>query len=108
MASSEDFVTYVCGQLAGAGQIRARKMFGEYGVYCDGVFFALICDNQFFIKITEAGRKFWGPCEEKPPYPGAKNYFLADDLENAPRLADWVRVTCSELAAPRVKKQRKK
>lgn len=36
MASRIDFVEYVCEQMSGAGIITYKKMFGEYGVYCDG------------------------------------------------------------------------
>ena len=42
MASSEEFVCYVCGQLADAGKITCKRMFGEYGLWCDGKFFATI------------------------------------------------------------------
>ncbi len=52
MASHPDFVDFVADQLREAGTIRSRRMFGEYGLYCDGVFFAVICDDQFFVKIT--------------------------------------------------------
>ena len=53
MASHQDFVDYVAEQLREAGAIRSRKMFGEYGLFCDGVFFAVICDDQLFVKITQ-------------------------------------------------------
>lgn len=59
MASGKDFVEFVADQLREAGKITYRKMFGEYGVYCDGKLFALVCDDQFFVKITEEGRKLW-------------------------------------------------
>ena len=36
MASHFDYVEYVVEQLRGAGNVRARKMFGEYGLFCDG------------------------------------------------------------------------
>lgn len=55
MASRQEFVQYSTDQLSGAGTITYRKMFGEYGIYCDGKFFALICNDQLFVKITEAG-----------------------------------------------------
>ena len=55
MASHPDFVDYVAEQLREAGTIRSRKMFGEYGLYCDDVFFAVICDDQLFVKITPQG-----------------------------------------------------
>ena len=46
--------------LAGAGAVSARKMFGEYGVYCDGKIVGLVCDDQLFVKVTEAGRAWLG------------------------------------------------
>ena len=51
MASHQDFVDYVAEQLREAGTIRSRKMFGEYGLYCDGVFFAVVCGDQFFQRL---------------------------------------------------------
>ena len=38
MASNPDFVQYITDQCAGAGNIATRKMFGDYGIYCDGKF----------------------------------------------------------------------
>ncbi|MDE7271264.1 MAG: TfoX/Sxy family protein, partial [Acetatifactor sp.] len=46
MASNPEFVQYIADQLTDTGQITYRKMFGEYGFYCDGKIFALVCDNQ--------------------------------------------------------------
>ena len=58
MASTLEFVTYVTDQLALAGTITWKRMFGEVGLYCDQVFFAVICDDQLFIKITNAAIMF--------------------------------------------------
>lgn len=46
MASSPDVVEYICFQLRHAGDISFKKMFGEYGLYCDRKYFGLVCDNQ--------------------------------------------------------------
>ena len=46
MASEPGTVDYICGQMRLAGVIAARKMFGEYGVYCDGIIVGLICGDQ--------------------------------------------------------------
>lgn len=107
MASKEEFVKYVADQLSSTGQITWRKMFGEYGMYLDGKIFALICGDQLFVKITEAGRKIWPKLEEKPPYEGAKNYFLVEDIDDKEALAAFVRATCGELPAPKPKKPKK-
>ena len=47
MASHPDFVNYMAEQLREAGAIRSRKMFGEYGLYCDDVFFASSVTTSF-------------------------------------------------------------
>ena len=68
MASNLEFVEYVCDQISGAGSITYKKMFGEYGVYCDGKVIGVICENQFFVKKTEAGAALCSDYEEAAPY----------------------------------------
>ena len=67
MASRLEFVQYAVSQMEEAGAITYKKMFGEYGVYCNGKIFGVICDDQLFIKITEAGRKLCPDLPEAPP-----------------------------------------
>lgn len=109
MASDAQFVAFVLEQMEGAGAVRARKMFGEYGVYCDEKIVGLICDDRFYIKPTDAGRSYIGEVEEAPPYPGAKNYFVVGDrLEDADWLVGLIRASLKELPAPKPKKPKKK
>jgi len=108
MASDQTFVDFVVGQIDNASQITSKKMFGEYGIWSDGKFFALICDNKLFIKPTEPGRIFIGDVVEAPPYTGAKNYFLIEDkLEDREWLSELVRITVKELPEPKPKKKKK-
>ena len=37
MATTKEYVEYVCEQIEGVGDIRFRKMFGEYMIYVSGV-----------------------------------------------------------------------
>ena len=107
MASNPQFVEFAADQMQEAGVITYRKMFGEYGLYCDGKIFALICNDQLFIKITEAGKQLCPDLQEAPPYNGAKNYLLIEDIENRERLTKLVTVTCAELPQPKPKKRKK-
>lgn len=107
MASKPEFVEFVADHLRNAGVITHRKMFGEYGLYCDGKIFALICNDQLFIKITAAGRKLCPDLQEAPPYQNAKNYFIIEDVENQELLTRLVIATCAELPVPKPKKRRK-
>lgn len=106
MASSIDFVQYAAEQMSGAGEITYRKMFGEYGLYCNGIFFAVICDDQLFIKITVAGEKHFPTLRKAAPYDGAKNSFLIEDIDNRQKLTELVTVTCLALSAKPKKKRR--
>lgn len=71
MASRQSTIDFIVEQMAEAGDISAKKMFGEYAIYCDGKLVALVCDDQLYIKPTSSGRNFIGKCIEAPPYKGA-------------------------------------
>ncbi|MCR4816668.1 MAG: TfoX/Sxy family protein [Bacteroidales bacterium] len=107
MASNTDFVQYIADQCAGAGEITARKMFGDYGVYCNGKIFGLICDNGFYVKPTKAGRRLLRNEDMRPPYEGAKPYFYIEDVDDRDYLSALVKATCAELleSKPRTKKK---
>lgn len=105
MASDLEFVEYIRDQLAGAGSITFRKMFGEYAVYLNSKVVALVCDDQLFVKPTAAGRALIGTPTEAPPYPGAKPHFLiAEQLDEREWLVNLIRVTDAELPLPEPKK----
>ncbi len=110
MSTQASTVAFIVEQMAAAGSITARPMFGEYGVYCDSKIVALICDDQLFVKPTKAGRAFIGTPEEAPPYPGAKPSFLisADGLEDADWLAELIRLSADELPMPKPRKPKAK
>ena len=107
MASHQNFVDYVAEQLREAGTIRSRKMFGEYGLYCDGVFFAVICGDQFFVKVTPAGEAAFPNLPKAPPYEGARDSFLVEDVENREQMTELVRITCEALRSGPQRKRRK-
>jgi TfoX/Sxy family transcriptional regulator of competence genes len=98
MSSELDFVQFIADQMETAGKITYKKMFGDYGIYCNGVIFGLICDNKVFIKPTETGRMFIRDVVEAPPYPGAKNYFLIEDkFEDREWISELVAITIQDL-----------
>lgn len=106
MACNADFVQYIADQCAGAGEIVTKKMFGDYGIYCNGKIFGLICDDRFYVKPTDAGRALLGEVELRPPYEGAKPYFYIADVDDRDRLSALVRETCKALPEPKAKKKK--
>ena len=103
MACNADFVQYIVDQCSGAGVITVRKMMGDYCIYCNGVLFGLICDNNFYVKVTEAGEAVLEEVELRQPYEGAKDYFFVSNVDNRDYLEDIVKATLPELLSPKAK-----
>ncbi|MGK5040420.1 TfoX/Sxy family protein [Janthinobacterium sp. GB1R12] len=108
MASQQGTVDFLLDQMAGVGSISAKKMFGEYGLYCEGKMFAIVADDQLFIKPTEAGRAWISALctpQEAPPYPQAKPYFLIDGelWDEREWLTQLAQRTAAELPLPKPK-----
>ena len=107
MATDLLFVQYVADQLAEIPTVTYRAMFGEYALYVDGKVVMLLCDNQAFVKITEAGKNFAPDLPTGFPYPKAKATFLLDDrLDDRQWLCELVSLTAAELPLPKPKKKR--
>lgn len=105
MASKQSTADYIVDQMAGAGVVSSKKMFGEYGLYCDGKMVALVADDQLYVRPTVAGRSFIGTPEEAPPYPSAKLHFLiaGDRWDDCEWLSELIRITSRELPLPKPK-----
>lgn len=102
MATDASFVDFVCDQIHGAGAITSRKMFGEYALYAGDKVVALLCDNQFFLKPTAAGRTLLPDPKEGFPYPGARPHWLLDEaLEDRDLLSALVAATARDLPSPK-------
>lgn len=107
MASSLSYVEFVREQLSGAGAITYRRMFGEYGLYCDGKYFACICDGRLLVKITPAGEALVPGCPRGIPYEGGGEMLLPD-VEDRKTLTALVRATCAALPEKKPRKKPKK
>ena len=105
MATDQQYADYVMEQLRRVPGASHKKMFGEYAVYAGGKVVALLCDNQFFLRPTDAGRALLGTPTEGPPYPGAKPHFIMEgELEDIDRMAVIIAATAAALPAPKPKK----
>jgi len=107
MATNQSTIDFLLDQLGALPNVRARKMFGEYALYCEEKVVALVCDNQLFVKITPAGKALVGErYQEGEAYPGAKPSMLIDvDLiDDGEQLCELIRVTAASLPPPKPKK----
>lgn len=106
MATSPSQEAYLREQLGGA-EILSKRMFGEYGFYFQGKFFAVACDDSLYFKPTKAGRAMLEKAErlvEAPAYEGAGLYFLIEDVDDAAFLRELRDVSWEELPLPKPRK----
>ena len=110
MATKQSTIDYLLDQLSNISDVRARKMFGEYALYCQDKVVALVCDDELFVKITAEGKKFVGKnYEEGIPYSSAKPYMhvSGDMLEDQKFLGELISITAKSLPVAKPKKAKK-
>lgn len=56
MSNDEGFIAFLHELLEPLGSISMRKMFGGHGVYCDGLFIAIVVDSQLYLKVDDITR----------------------------------------------------
>ena len=80
-----EFVEYLLEVFAEFGSIEARKMFGGYGIYHQGVMFGLVADDTLYLKADDKTAKYFeakglGPFEYNKGDKVVKmSYFEAPD-----------------------------
>jgi TfoX/Sxy family transcriptional regulator of competence genes len=108
MATKKETADYIVDQL-GALPVRARAMFGEYGVYCGDKFVSLICDDTLFVKPTASSAEFLSDDHRAaPPYPGAKDHYVVpgERIDDREWLQAFIARTAAELPRPKKKVQK--
>lgn len=97
MTASKEFADWVVELLEPLGRVQARRMFGGYGLFLDGLMFAIVIDDVVWFKTDEENRDLFAKLGE-PPFtylragkPARLNFFRAPDdaLESSHALLPW-------------------
>ena len=105
MATSKDYIEFVCEQLEGIENITCRKMFGEYMAYLNEKPILLVCDNTVFVKKLPEIEALMRNAECGFPYDGAKEHYVLD-IENADLLSHLIPVLEAATPVPKPKKKK--
>lgn len=100
-ANKQAFAQYVVGQMAGFAAVQAKAMFGGFGIYLDGLMFALILDDQLYFKaddhsvalFTDRGLEPFR-YETKKGTKSSLSYYQAppEVYDDADEMANWARL----------------
>ena len=108
MATSREYVEFVCDQIQGTGIVRYRKMFGEYMVYVNDKPLLLVCDNQVYVKQLDALKEPLRDAPKGSPYQGAKEHYVLDiDDREKSRAVVAILERVTPLPAPKKPRARK-
>lgn len=90
MATSVEFIEYVCEQIREFDNVRYKKMFGEYMVYVNDKPVLLVCDDTVFVKIFDAVKDDLADAQKGIPYEGSKEHYILDidDADLAVRVVE--------------------
>jgi len=107
MATTIDYVEFVCGQIENTGVVRYKKMFGEYMVYVDDKPILLVCDNTTFVKILPCLDELMADADKGFLYDGSKEHYVLD-IDNAKLTQDVVAALLPVTAVPKPRKKKEK
>lgn len=109
MATTSEFIEYVYEQIADIGNVRYRKMFGEYTVYVNDKPVLLVCDDTVFVKKLECIKKLMKEnyAEVGHPYKGAKEHYILD-IDNQDFSIEVINLVETVSKVPKPKKSKSK
>ena len=81
MATNKEYIDYVIEQIKGVGELRSKKMFGEYMIYVNNKPILLVCDNTVYVKKADEIKELMECADIGFPYKGAKEHYILD-VEN--------------------------
>ena len=78
MACTSEFIEFICDTLAPLGEIRSRKMMGDYIIYVNDKCVITACDNIAYVKKLPCIADMMADAECGCPYHGAKEAYILD------------------------------
>jgi len=91
MATTQDFIEYVCEQINGVGNTSYKKMFGEYMVYVNEKPVLLVCDNTVYVKMRDELKELMKDADTGEPYDRAKPHYILD-IDNRELSQEVIRI----------------
>lgn len=102
MSTSNEYIAFVCEQIGDGFDVRIKKMFGEYMVYCNDKPVLLVCDNTVYVKKAQELSALMQNAGCGYPYDGAKEHYILD-VENHDLTAQVLKILVSITPFPKKK-----
>lgn len=104
MASSKEYLEFVLEQLSELDGITYRAMMGEYILYYQGKIVGGIYDDRLLVKPVKSAVRLYSDATYEPPYDGAKELLLVDNVDDKEFLTGLFNAMYDELPAAKIRK----
>lgn len=104
MACTTDFIEFVCDALAPLGEVRSRKMMGDYIIYVNNKCVITACDNTAFVKKLPCIADLMADAETGCAYKGAKEGYILD-FRDRKKVLKVIEKLWEELPFPKPRKK---
>lgn len=103
VATSKEYLHFILDQLSDLTEISYRCAFGEYMIYHRGKVAAYLCDNRLLVKPVSSAVRMMPQAHYEPPYEGAKDMLLVENVDDREFLSALFMAMYPELPNPKKK-----
>ena len=82
MATHREYFQFILEQLSEVEGITHRQMMGEYILYHHGKIAAYVCDDRLLVKPVPSAVRMLPGARMEPPYEGAKEMILVEQVDD--------------------------
>ena len=106
MASSQECLEFILGQLSELDEVTYRAMMGEFIIYYRGKIVGGIYDDRLLIKPVRSAISYMTTASYELPYEGAKEMLLVDEVDDKEFLQGLFVAMYGELPEAKGKKKK--
>ena len=105
--AKDDYVDYIVDKLSGVGDVSSRAMFGGYGIFNEGLMFALISDGVLYFKVDDSNREMYEKADSSKFQHGISYWEVPTEVfEDTAKLYEWANSSIG-IAQAKAEKKRK-
>lgn len=101
MPSSREYLNFILEQLSELTEITYRAMMGEFLIYYRGKLVGGVYDDRLLVKPVKSAISYMPQAAYSPPYEGAKELLLVDNVDDKTYLTKLFEAMYNDLPTPK-------
>ncbi|MFH1662376.1 MAG: TfoX/Sxy family protein [Chloroflexota bacterium] len=108
MKEEPEYLRYIIDRLSPLGETSSKFMFGGWGIFYEGLMFAVFASESLYFKVDDSNREMYEKAGSTP-FPHGISYWEvpAEVIEDEKKLCDWAQISM-DIARRKAEKKKKK